>query len=123
MKRFGIVDCSTGVVYHVYESEESKNSTKYFNYAWTSVEGKCEHIELADSVATATEEAPLDLTTLSVGMIDVQTGTQMVPDGEPREALDDNGDPILDENGDPVMVQDHIEQPVMESVKRVIQSS
>lgn len=119
MKKWAIVDCSANKVLHIYESEEAKDSTKYWNYTWTSEGGVCKHHEFSPSLE-ATALSDLTLTELEMADVEIQVGTQRIPDGDPQPAKDANGDPIEDQNGDPIMVQDYKEVPVMETQKRVV---
>lgn len=118
MKKWGIGNCNTGEVFHVYESVEKKDSTKYWNYKWVSSSGLCHHLELDPAL----EETPLEELSpmnLEIKDLQIQTGTQRIPDGALKIARDDEGEPLEDQDGNPVMVQDYKLVPVMETQKRV----
>ena len=114
MKTWGIVDCHTGKIVSRYVSDEADQ--KRFGGPWGDPK-QCEHILYDDSI----DSDSVAFSELSVTEVQVEVGTQMVPDGDPRQALDDQGEPMVDQQGEPIMVQDHVEQPIMETQKRIVQ--
>lgn len=112
--RIGICDCETHKIVHIYEADAP--TPEKFGGPWKE-EAKCAHVLVSEDVPL---DAPLE--SLSMADVQIQVGTKMVPDGEPRQAKDDEGEPMVDENDEPIMVQDHKSVPVMETQKRIVQS-
>jgi len=119
--KFGIVCQKTSKVFKIYESDEPKDSTKFWDYKWTSTEGHCEHIQLHNDLdESSIEELNAELNNLESKMVKIQIGISRVPTGEMEEARDDEGVIILNENNNPTMVPSYIDQPTLQDVKRIV---
>ena len=114
MKKFAIIEKSTGTVLHIYEADTS--SISKFGGQWGDF-NQVEHIEVPNDL----ESEPAS--NLLPDMVQVQVGTNRelcrCNQGLPikKQAYDSEGNPILDQSGNPVELDTYIDVPIYETVK------